>query len=224
MLDQLIIGQKGSVDDFEASVATRTIGQPKKKTVKETIPYSNTTYDFSKINGEVYWEERELEYIFEMTASSAEELEEMKAAFSDWIMNVFQDTLYDPHIPDYHFVGTFEDMEFEDGEGMDKTTATVVFKAYPYKIANTAKTATYVVGPKGRLTVYVNNNSSHPIVPTINTTTSIVITQGSVRVAIEAGERKYDNFILQVGQNTLPIENTENTSCSVTFTFYEEVF
>ena len=65
MIDQLIIGSKKSYDDFGASVSERTIHQPKKKTIKETVPFSNITHDFSGIDGEVYWEERKLEYIFE---------------------------------------------------------------------------------------------------------------------------------------------------------------
>jgi predicted Ser/Thr protein kinase len=82
MLDQLIIGDKGSCDDFEASVKERVIHPPKKKSIKKTIPFSNVTHDFSAINGEVYWEERTLEYIFEIIANSAEELEEKKQAMT----------------------------------------------------------------------------------------------------------------------------------------------
>lgn len=56
MLDQLIIGDKSSFDDFDASVSERNISPPKKKEIKETVPFSNVTYDFSKINGELFWE------------------------------------------------------------------------------------------------------------------------------------------------------------------------
>lgn len=38
MIDQLIIGDKASFDDFGASVATRKIKMPKKKSIKETVP------------------------------------------------------------------------------------------------------------------------------------------------------------------------------------------
>ena len=78
MIDQIKIGDKSSYDDFSASFSNRKIGKPKKKVIKETIPFSNITYDFSAINGELYWEERELEYTFEITADTPEELEELK--------------------------------------------------------------------------------------------------------------------------------------------------
>lgn len=136
MNDQLIIGEKASFDDYEASLAKRNIGMPTKKTIKETVPFSNVTYDFSKINGELYWEERELEYVFEIIASTPEKLEELKTAFASWVMNVFEEEIHDPFIPDYHFIGTFDDIDFEDEETLDKSTVTVTFTAYPYKVAN----------------------------------------------------------------------------------------
>lgn len=136
MLDQLIIGDKASYDDFGASVALRSIKAPPKKSIKETVPFSNKTYDFSKINGELYWEERELEYVFEITASTPEELEELKRAFLAWVTQVHEKEIHDPFIPDFHFVGTYDDLEVEDDEGLDKTTLTVTFTAYPYLVAN----------------------------------------------------------------------------------------
>ena len=139
MLDQLRIGDKYSYDDFLASVAERKIGKPKKKAIKETVPYSNKTYDFSKINGEIYWEERELEYILELDAETPEELEELKISLSDWLMNVMEEDLFDPFIEGYHFKATFEDIDFDDSE-VEKTTVTVKFSAYPYMLSNEEKT------------------------------------------------------------------------------------
>ena len=135
MLDQLRIGDKYSYDDFGASVAERKIGKPKKKTIKETVPHSNITYDFSKINGEIYWEERELQYVLELDAETPEELEDLKIDLSNWLMNVFEEDLFDPFIEGYHFRATYDDIDFDDSE-VEKTTATVKFKAYPYMISN----------------------------------------------------------------------------------------
>ena len=108
MFDQLIIGNKASYDDFGASVAGRTIVPPKKKVVRETVAFSNRVYDFSAINGELYWEEQELEYVLEMTADSPEMLEAKKMAFSSWVMNAADEKIIDPFIAGYHFVGTLD--------------------------------------------------------------------------------------------------------------------
>ena len=168
MIDQLIIGDKASYDDFSASMASRKIGNPKKKSITATVPYSNVTYDFSKINGELYWERRDLEYVFEIIASTPEKLEELKTAFSAWVMNVLNEEIHDPFIPEYHFVGTFEDISFADEETLDKTTVTVKFKAYPYKIANLP---TVIEGniSEHRVTLQIalGNRSSHRVLATV---------------------------------------------------------
>ena len=69
LIDQLTIKSTSSYDDFEASIKERMIGAPKKKIIKETVPFSNETHDFSGINGEIYWEERTLKYVFEIIAN-----------------------------------------------------------------------------------------------------------------------------------------------------------
>lgn len=236
MIDQLIIGDKYSFDDFGASLSTRKIGQPKKKTIKETVPYSNITYDFSAINGEVYWEERELEYVFEMTARTAEELEEMKAAFADWVMNIAEEKIHDPFIFGYHFIGTYSDMDFEDDEGLDKTTATVKFTAYPYKVANNVKKYTYTIKAESTLSITLVNNSSHRITPkffskfgfvmireTADGTETWNVTGGGVyeREIVDAYTGQV--FMLSAGVTNLLLDNKGLVDIDVDFTFIEEI-
>ena len=171
MFDQLVIGTVASDDEYGATVSSRVIKDPPKKKITKTVPFSNATYDFSKINGEIYWDQRELEYELEMLASSYEELEEMKMRFSNWVMNVMEEELHDPFIPDYHFIATYESKEFDDDESGLKTTVKVKFMAYPYKIANAPKkfSVTMEDGTYSKwLPVY--NNSSHKVVPIITVT------------------------------------------------------
>lgn len=199
MMDQLIIGEKASFDDFGASIATRHIGTPTKKSIRETVPFSNVTYDFSKIDGELYWNERELEYVFEMTASTPEELEEMKTAFSNWVMNVFEEKIHDPFIPDYHFVGTFDDMDFEDEESLDKTTVTVKFLAYPFKIRNVEK-AYRVVVPADYVNVELHNDGARTAIPTIITPINgLMIDFGNLSEVISAGTWIWEDLKIPAG-------------------------
>lgn len=229
MVDQLVIEDRASFDDFGASLAKRSVGMPKKKSIKETVPFSNKTYDFSAINGEVYWEERELEYTFEMIAPTPEELEEMKAAFSAWVMPLIEAKIFDPFIEDFHFVGTFDELKFEDDEGLDKTTATVKFSAYPYKVANLPKTYTYTSG--GILDTKkanIVNNSIHPVLPTVKVTgdqANIVINGSSYSLSI--GEYNDAAFMLAVGSNAWEIKGVgllSTTTTTVEVSFVEEVF
>jgi phage-related protein len=230
MFDQLIIGDIHSYDDFDATVAERKVGKPKKKIVKETVPYSNITHDFSAINGEIYWEERELEYVFEIIADSAEELEEKKRPFMSWIMNVMNEKLHDPFIPDYHFLATFADIDEDDSE-IEKSTITVKFTAYPYMIANEQReysvTLTHDLGEDDEtVTLKILNESSHIIVPTVISdgvcTVEIPRNKG-VRYSILAGERVDETFTLDIGENVWTIV-ASLFSGKLTVRFNEEVF
>ena len=224
MIDQLIIGENESYNDFKASIHSRTIGQSKKKSIKETVPFSNITYDFSAINGEIYWEERDLTYKLEMTASTPDELEGLKIALSNWLMNVMQEKICDPFIEDYHFVGTYEDMDFADDESMLKTTATVKFKAYPYKVANYPKVYNATISAGNDIELTIANDSAHRITPTVTTDKSIILTVGGTAYTIGTGETTDDRLKIAAGVNTLKIHNSGSAACNVTITFYEEVF
>lgn len=222
MLDQLIIGDKASFDDFGASIAERTINPPPKKEIKETVPFSNVTYDFSAINGELYWGERELEYIFEITAPNPEELENKKTAFANWVMNVMEEKIFDPFIPDFHFLGTYADMTPDDEDNVVKTTITVKFKARPYKIANKPKVYTFTIPANTETAKTVINNSGHKITPIIITDVGIILTLDSGSYSVPIGETTDSSLKLNVGENTLIIQS--KTDCIVTVKFYEEVF
>lgn len=222
MIDQLIIGEKASFDDFEASVNQRKISKPKKKSIRETVPFSNIVYDFTAINGEIYWEERDLEYILEIIADTPKELEEKKRKLASWLMNITDEVLKDPFIPDYHFRATFDDMEEEDEESIEKTTITVNFKAYPYMIANTAKVFNYnlVAGVDKEVTIV--NESSHRITPSIDASIALSVTLDDITYNVPAGIVKDDSFKFKVGSNQILLKSQQDGV--VTFTVVEEVF
>ena len=203
-----------------ASLASRKIKMPAKKQIKETVPFSNKTYDFSDINGEVYWEERELEYIFEITAETPELLEELKLKFADWIMNIKDEEIHDPFISDYHFKGTYEDLEFEDDEGLDKTTATVKFLAYPYKISNIPKIYEITVSAGENKKVILNNESSHRV-------TAIFETMSGENIAVKFNDETISimssaqyAFMINKGITNINVEGDG----VLRITFSEEVF
>lgn len=221
MFDQLIIGDKHSLYDFEASVAERRIHKPKKKSIKETVPFSNVTHDFSAINGEMYWEERELEYVFEIIADSAEELEAKKQPFISWIMNVMNEKLYDPFITDYHFLATYSEMDEDDSE-IEKSTITVKFTAYPYMIADVKRVHVFPM-TETESTVKVINNSSHRITPTITTNVECILKKGNSSFGLPVGKITDDKFMLAPGETQLAIRSTSGSG-TLKIEFYEEVF
>lgn len=222
-MDYLIIGEKSSAD-FGASVAERTISQPKKKEIKETIPFSNITYDFSAINGELYWEERELKYVFEILADTPQELEAKKTDFASWVMNVMNENIFDPFIAKYHFYGTYSDMDFADEDNVEKTTATVKFSVYPYKIANEETVYELTVHVGETKEIVVENKSSHRLSPTIALSGSISLNLGDKTFNFTAGTFNDEAFKIAVGENNMTFKNQSEEDCTIVLTFNEEVF
>lgn len=222
MLDQIRIDDKYSLDDFFFSMRERKIGEPTKKSIKETVPFSNKTYDFSNINGELYWNERSLEYVFECIMPTPEEIEVAKVAFSNWLMLIQEANLYDPFIEDYHFVATFEDISYEDE--VEKTTATVKFSAYPFKIANKKTSAGFTVNAGEEITVVVANNSGRKLPPTIYSDFGASLKLNDVIFGIPAGETTDSTFNLEVGRNIITITNNSDVGGAISFSFFEEVF
>jgi hypothetical protein len=199
---------------------------PPKKSIKETVPLSNLTYDFSAIHGgEVFWEERKLEYIFEILADDPEELEELKRAFSSWVMGVQGQELHDPHIPDFHFLATYDDMTPEDDEGLDKTTLTVTFTAYPYMIANYPKMYEVELQASKQKTLQVLNESDHPVALTIVNDVGITLKIGdALTTAIRTGNGTYSALKLPKGLTDVVVTNSEAKNGTVRISFYEERF
>lgn len=221
MFDQLIIGDKSSYDDFEASVAERKNYKPKKKVIKETVPFSNVTHDFSAINGEPYWEERTLEYVFEISANSPEELEEKKQPFLSWIMNVMNEELHDPFIEDYHFLATFSEIDDDDSE-IEKSTITVKFTAYPYMISNTKRMGIYNLTTTEQI-INITNNSSHRVTPTFISDVEYLVIKGDSSYGLPAGEVSSAVFMLDPGVNTIKVRSTSKSG-TLKIEFNEEVF
>lgn len=225
MLDQIIIGDKASYDDFTASVASRKINAPKKKEIKETIPFSNKTYDFSAIDGEVYWEERELTYVFEIIAPTPELLENAKMLFVSWIMNVQEAKLIDPFIKDYHFSEvTYAGMDFDDDESIEKTTIEVTFTAYPYKVANEEKVYSFSLKAGETKSFSVVNNSAHRIVPTFTSDGEATVKLNETTSFSFTNEFQSDEVMLKAGANALEITNGNDTELTFIIKFTEEVF
>lgn len=222
MFDQIIIDSKRSYDDFSANMSGRKIGSPKKKSIKETVPFSNETFDLSKINGEIYWEERTLEYELEMDADSAEDLERKKLNLSKWLMNIHEAKLTDPFIKGYHFLATFSEIDFDDSE-VEKTVVKVKFTAYPYLIADEETTVTLQSSSLEDVTFEVINNSAHRIVPTLTASAALTFECGSVSYSINEGSYNSSTLMLLPGKNLIKLK-ANSALAALKITFFEEVF
>lgn len=218
MIKQLEIDGLKSYDDFGLYISSRKISQPKKKIIKETIPFSNVVYDFSNINGELYWEERTLEYSFDIAEFTTEEMEDVKSKVLNWLLNVHDTNIYDPYIGDYHFRGSFESDSWEEDFGGG--TLSVVFSVYPYKIANEKTILKYSL-KDGENNILVQNESSHRIIPTIDISKDMTIQIGTTSFSIAKGSNTSEKIKLESGENQIIVivDNDIEPTISPTITF-----
>ncbi len=221
-MDQIIVGDYASLDDFGASVKERSISAPKKKSIKETVPFSNKTFDFTAMNGEIYFEERELQYVLELLADSSEELEEKKRDLMGWLMFIQEESLIDPFIKNYHFIATYTDATFDDTE-IEKSTITVTFSAYPYMIADSATKHSYSLASGEEKTVTIGNLSHHKIVPAFTATAPFQIALNDLSYTVPIGTTTDDVIEFAPNKNVLTIKNIGAQAGNLTISFREEV-
>lgn len=219
-MKELIANGKKSYTDFGAYISGRKISLPKKKSITESPPFSNLTYDFSAINGELYWENRELEYSFDIAEFTTDEMETEKTKLTDWLLNIHDADIYDPYIGDYHYHGSFDSISWDEDFGAG--TLTAVFSVYPYKIANKAKVVALETAEGEEykdFELVVKNNSSHRIMPVISSTGEYNIVFGGLSYSVHAGTYE-ETFYLAPGNNTLKVSGSGVLSIS----FVEELF
>lgn len=209
MIKQLIINGKKSYDDFNVYIASRNISSPKKKSIKEKVPFSNTVYDFSKINGEVYWEERTLKYSFDIAELSTEEMEVAKSNLLNWLLNVQDTNIYDPYIGDYHFHGSYDSDSWSEDFGAG--TISVSFSVYPYKISNSDVNVIEEIGVSDGLIegnysiagLKIDGKSVQDGEPSINNPIEIESVENNIKV-------------ISCGKNLLNIHNVNPAGYSTT--------
>lgn len=114
----------------------RGIGIPNKMKNKHRVPFSNVTYDFSRLYGEETYEERTLTYNFNIGGIrvTKEQMVAEKTKIVNWLMHSDgKQALYDDTIPGWHFLAEVEGgMAFQ--ENWRTGILTVTFIAYPFMI------------------------------------------------------------------------------------------
>lgn len=216
---ELVIGTKGSYSDFRQCIASRTIGIPKKRSIKENIPFKNGSYDFSAINGEVTYEERDITYTFDIIGINMEDVEKQKRELLEWLMSVQDSDIHDPYIVGYHFHGSYD--SFSWSENWEQCELSVTFKVYPYLISDSSirKSFNLISGDND---IKIFNGGSHKIVPTITTNQNLIIKKGNDSFSIGVGTFTDNIFMLEKGSNELTV-TSQNQTATIEFEFLEEV-
>ena len=120
--------------EFGIAMESASIGFPAKKKIKETVPFMNGYYDFSTIgsNGEIMYEEREIDITFGIPANSKEELQLAYSKILEWCVDISKSQIIFDSMPDYYFEGEVTDSSTIE-ETMTYGKLQIKFNCEPFK-------------------------------------------------------------------------------------------
>lgn len=234
--DGITMGGFHSYKDFDLTIESKTIGNPSKKKTLINLPFSNVQYDMSEIYGGQVYEQRELEYtfnVYDKMRHSKEAMNVMKIRALNNLMKInSQVPLYDDVIPGYHFLAEIRGgPSFTEKRG--KGLLTVKFDAYSFKIANEAEggdvwdTFNFILDI-AQLTFFTINGQRHITLinegiglanPIIKSSSTMVINVAGIRYTINPGETKSLDFNLINGINQMSVIGNG----TIEFIWYKEV-
>lgn len=207
------VGGKHSFEDFGLVFNSRKIGYPQKQSIRKTVPFMNGFYDYTKLYGSPAWSERVITYTFDVIGFTVEEMEAERTAVVNWLCNIHDEDIFDDAFPDYHFHGSFDEIDpSEDGE---QATLTFSFVCYPFLIKNLPKVLS--TSSSGTLSLL---NEGQPVKLKVSTTASCTVTKGGVRYTIPANVSDYDLLTLDEGVNNIAVEISGG---DIVFNWLEEV-
>lgn len=225
-------GNKHSYRDFGLTIKSKDIGIPKKNKVKETIPFMNGSFDFSNIYGGPSYEERTLDYTFNLQAKNKLELNSKKIAIIDWLMeNSTKEILFDDAIQGYYFLAECEDISAK--ENGNYIEFSITFTAYPFKIRDcyegnnlwddfnfeldVLQDTKFTVNGSSNVNIY--NSSAIDIEPTIIASSQFEIVLDNKKYIVESGTSKDYRFKLKKGNNNINLKGNG----TIEFRFRKEV-
>jgi phage-related protein len=223
--------------DHGLTISSRDISHPNKIKVKQTLPFSNQTYDFSELYGSQVFEERTLTYTFDImdprNIDTNWKLNTIKTKVVNWLSNSRgKQKLYDDVYPNYYFLAEVEDgADFE--ENWTHGTLSVTFTAYPFMSRerpeghdiwdefnfelDVAQFTTFDVS--GSQSITLINNGTPDVVPQIISDAHMTIIHDGYSYNVNPGTSKDLDFVLSPGTNRMTIRGNGR----IEFLYHQEL-
>lgn len=211
--DGIRIKGQHSYGNFGLELKSRKIGLPKKKSIRQTVAYMNGYHDFSALNGDPAWDERIIEYSFDVINNNPVELDYFVSYVLDWLGNVHDEDIYDDTVYGYHWHGSYDVAEVDWDESGMLATINVKFVVHPFKIANEPTEYAMTAG------THTINNLGMTVAPYVVSNAEAAIQIGTYVSSIPANEKIQLEIDLVRGENTVIVTGTG----TVTISYYEEV-
>lgn len=225
-MNGITFNAKHSYNDFGLIMNSRKITTPSKKKIKSDVPGMNSVYDFSTIasNGELIYNQRTIECVFTLLASSKHELQAKASRVAEWLQDATQSQLVFDDISYFYFMAEVEG-EIEINEEHNVAEITVQFIAEPFKTSfdyvgstlwdtfnfdeDTLQDSSYDVAGTKTVSVY---NPGRLTTPTISCSTIMSVVFAGKTYSMTVGDNFPYGLKLLNGNNTLVINGTGHIS------------
>lgn len=211
----------------------RSAPTPDEKEITETIPYSQGALDFSVINNERFFSNREVTYKIEAFDNQYSDRKLFENELKHQLMPLGITAIHDTHDHGLHWLGKCKSIEVEDDEEHQTLIATIVFDCYPFAIGDLLEGSdiwdeVYFPNWVFQKTHYDINGSSvinminvgdAAVSPQIVVVGNLVISGSFGSVEANSGTYIDTPVTLNQGENKLTVTGNG----SIEFKFYKEV-
>lgn len=118
---------------------SRDAPTPSEKEITESVPYMQGVYDFSMLNFDRYFDNREVTYQVMLFENEYENRKRPEQDIKRNLMKLDIQSLYDTHDQGYHWLGKCKSVAVEDDVEKGTLSCTIVFDCYPFAIYNSAE-------------------------------------------------------------------------------------
>lgn len=197
----------------------RSIQPPAPIVNKQSVPFLSGSYDFSKMGGEIFYEEREITCKFAIPTENTNSLHIVYSRLLDITMTDIKLKIQFKDIPYYFFKGSVQGAPNFD-EIAQFGTCTIRFMCYPFKICefeegndiwdafnfelDIAQDVEFDIN--GRREIILYNNSSCGIDPIIQCTSTMKVIKNGQYYTFKAGTTQSWSLRLDRGVNNLIVE------------------
>lgn len=137
---QIKFGGKWSLEDFGLLIGQGTdtntaVELAKPRILRETVPFMDGSYDYSRMSGKLIYDDRVLRYTFIISGRTRSDVEEKARQLDNWLGSVTDTELYDTDYSHWKFTGVaymgMGDLTFYSSNE-NKAQITAEFTAAPY--------------------------------------------------------------------------------------------
>lgn len=201
--------------DFGITIKSKEIGSPSPILIKDSVPYMNGQYDFSKLYGEIAYDERTLKYTFNIFDISKRNMNLLKIKVINWLKTSEKSQLFDDAIVGYYFLAQCVDFDFKEDGAIGELT--VEFKAYPFMFKNeyegqilwdtfcfeldTLQETKFEVN--GAKEIVLINAGSKSVIPKIICDSNFEIKLNNITFILNSGTTEDSSLNLDIGENKI---------------------